>query len=59
MTPSPPLNTVLILSDRDKEIMRGMFEQFDDVAKAGGILRVRVLFPGVCVVIQDATSDRQ
>ena len=58
MTPSPPLNTVLILSDRDKEIMRGMFEQFDDVAKTGGILRVRVLFAGVCVVIQDATSDK-
>ena len=58
LTPSPPLNTVLILSDRDKEIMRGMFEQFDDVAKAGGILRVRVLLAGVCVVILDATSDK-
>ena len=58
LTPSPPLNTVLILPDGDEEFMRWMFERFDEVAKAGGILRVPVLFPGVSVVIQDATSDK-
>ena len=47
LTPSPPLNTVLILPDGDEEIMRGMFELFDEVAKAGCILRVRVLLAGV------------
>ena len=45
-----------------EEIIRGMFGRFDQVAKAGGILRVCVLFPGVSVVnalvIQDATSDK-
>ena len=51
LTLFPPLNTV-------QEIMRGMFELFYEVAKAGGILRVRVLLAGVCVVIQDATSDK-
>ena len=59
LTPSPPLNTVLILPDGDEEFMRWMFERFDEVAKAGGILRVPVLFPGVSVVIQDATSDNK
>ena len=34
-----------------------MFERFDEVSKAGGIQIVQVLFPGVCVVIKDATSD--
>ena len=57
LTPSPPLNTVLILADGDEEIMRWMFARFDEVAKAGSILRVSVLFP-VSVVIQDATSDK-
>ena len=41
--------------------MRVMFQRFEDVAKAGGILRVLgvpVLFPCVSVVIQDATSDK-
>ena len=27
--------------------LRGMFERFEEVAKVGGILRVRVLFPGI------------
>ena len=58
LTPSPPLNTVLILPDSDDEIMRGMFQRFEEVAKSGGILRVRVLFPSVSVVIQVATSDK-
>ena len=57
LTPSPPLNTVLILADGDEEIMRWMFARFDEVAKAGSILRVSVLFP-VSVVIQDATSHK-
>ena len=59
MTPSPPLNTVLILPDGDEEIMRGIFELLEELAKAGGIVRVRVLFPGVTwsVVIQDAVSN--
>ena len=38
MTLPSPLNTVLILPDGDEKIMRGMFERFDEVAKAGGIL---------------------
>ena len=38
LTPSPPLCTVLILPDGNEEIRRGMFEQFDEVAKTGGIL---------------------
>ena len=46
LTPSPPLNTALILPDGDKELMRGMFELFDEVAKAGNILTVRYSFPG-------------
>ena len=58
LTLSPPLNTVLIMPDDDEEIMRGMFDRVEEIAKAGGILRVRVLFPGVRVVIQDATSDK-
>ena len=57
LTPPPRLNTVLILPDGD-EIMRGMFERFDKMAQAGGILRVSVLFPSVSVVIQDPTSDK-
>ena len=57
-TPYPQFNTVLILPDSDDEaIMRGMFELFMDLSKAGGILTVRVLFPDVHVLIQDATSD--
>ena len=58
MTPYPPLNTVLILPDCDEEIMIGMLKRFEEFAKAGGILRVRVLFPGVTVLIQGATSDK-
>ena len=58
LTPYPPLNTVLILPDCDEEMMRGMFKLFEELAKAGGILRVRVLFPGATVLIQDATSDK-
>ena len=54
----PPLNTILILPECDKEIMRGMFELFDEVANGGCILRVCILVPCVCVVIQDATSDK-
>ena len=54
-------NTVLILPDGDEEIKRGMFARFEEVAKAGGMLRVRVLFPSLSVVIpahmQDATSQ--
>ena len=57
-TPYPPLNTVLILPDCNEEITRGMFKRFEELAKAGGILRVPVLFPGVTVLIQDATSDQ-
>ena len=42
-----------------EEIMRGMFKQcepyFEEVAIVGGIL-VCALFPGVNVLIQDATS---
>ena len=30
--------------------MRGMFEWFKKVAKAGGVLPVRLLFPGISVV---------
>ena len=51
LTPFPPLNTVLILPDGDEEIMRGMFELFEEVAKAGSILPVCVLFSGVHVRI--------
>ena len=58
LTPFPPLNTVLILPDCNEEITRGMFKRFEELAKAGGILRVPVLFPGVTVLIQDATSDK-
>ena len=57
-TPYPPLYTVLILPDCNEEITRGMFKRFEELAKAGGILRVPVLFPGVTVLIQDATSDK-
>ena len=39
LTLSPLLNTVLVLPDSDKEIMRGMFELFEELAKAGGSLR--------------------
>ena len=52
------LNTVLVLPNGDQEIMRGVFERFDEVAKAGGILRVSVLLACVCVIIQDAASDK-
>ena len=55
LTPSPPLNTVLILPDCDEQIMRGMFELFDEVAKVA-VSRVCTLFP--CMVIQDAMSDK-
>ena len=58
LTPFPPLNTVLIMPDADEEIMRGMFALFEEVSKAGGILRVHIHFPGVSVLIQDATSDK-
>ena len=58
LTPYSPLNTVLILPDSDEEIMRGMFKRFEDLAKAGGNLRVRVLFSCVTVLIQDTTSDK-
>ena len=51
LTPFPPLYTVMILPDGDEEIMRGMFELFEEVAKAGSILRVCVLFSGVHVRI--------
>ena len=57
LTLSPPLNTVLIMPNDDEEIMIEMFEQFEELAKAGGALKVSVLFPCVCVVIQEATSD--
>ena len=40
MTLSPPLNTVLIMPDGDEEILRGMFELFEELAKAGCILRL-------------------
>ena len=40
LTPSPRLNTVLIMPDCDEEIMTGIFERFDEVAKAGGILTI-------------------
>ena len=58
LTPYPPLNTVLILPDCYEEIMRGMFKQLEEFAKAGGNLRVCVLFPGITVLIEDATSDK-
>ena len=61
LMPSPgshPLNRVLIMPDGDEEIMRWMFELFDEVAIAGGILRACVLFPCVSVLVQDATSDQ-
>ena len=62
LTPFLPLNTVLILPDGDEKTMIGVFEQFEEVAKAGGILRVpnnvRVLFPSINVTIQYATSDK-
>ena len=47
LTFSPPLNTVMILPDCGNEIMREMFAWFKVVSKEGGILQVRVLFPGV------------
>ena len=31
---SPPLNSVLIMPDGDEEIMREMFERFEELAKA-------------------------
>ena len=37
--------------------MMEMFARFEVVPKAAGVLRARVLFPGVSVLIQDATSD--
>ena len=42
----------------DHERDHRMFDQFDEVAKAGGILRVPVLFPCVSVIIQDDMSDK-
>ena len=59
LTLSPLLNsdTAMILPDCDDDIMREMFVLFEVVSKAGGILRLRVLFPGVSVLIQDVTSD--
>ena len=52
--------TVLIMpdGDEDSEIVSGMFEQFEEFAKPGDILRVKVLFPCISVVLQDATSDK-
>ena len=38
-------NTVLIMPDGYEEIMNGMFEQFEELAKAGCILRVSVFIP--------------
>ena len=58
LTLSPPLNTVLIMPDGDEAIMQGMFERFEELAKAGGILRVRLHFPDVSVHIQYATSEK-
>ena len=58
LTPFPPLNKVMILPDGDEDIMRGTFEPFDEVDKAGSILRVRVIFPGLSVLIQDAMSAK-
>ena len=58
LTPYSPLNTVLIIPDADEEILREMFTLFEEMAKAGGILRVRILFSSVHVLIQDATSDQ-
>ena len=37
LTTSPPLNTVLIPTDRDKEITGLMFELFKELAKAGAV----------------------
>ena len=54
-TPPLPLNKVLILPDGDYEIIRRMFERFEEVARAGGI---RLLSPSICVVIKDTTSDK-
>ena len=53
--PSPEHSTIML--DDYREIMRGMFWQFDEKVKAGSTLNFRVLFPCVCVVIQEATSD--
>ena len=52
--------TVLIMpdGDEDSEIVSGMFEQFEEFAKPGDILRVKVLFPCISVFLQDATSDK-
>ena len=47
LTPYPPLNTVLILPDCDEEIMGGMFKGFEELAKAGGILRVPCSSPAL------------
>ena len=60
LTLSSPLNTVLIMPNGDEEIMRGMFEWFEEAAKAGGILRVSVLsgFPGINMLMPDTTSDK-
>ena len=38
--------------------IRGMFALFEEVAKAGCILRVSVNFPSASVLIQDATSNK-
>ena len=42
----------------DLNKLAGETPSFEEVAKAGGILRVRVLLPGVSVLVQDATSDK-
>ena len=57
LTLFPPLNTAMILPDCDDDIMSEIFARFEVVSKSGGIQRVRVLFPGVSALIQDATSD--
>ena len=60
LTLSSPLNTVLIMPNGDEEIMRGMFEWFEEAAKAGGILRVSVLsgFPGINMLMPDTDHVR-
>ena len=50
LTPFPPFNTVLILPDSDEEIMRGMFERFDEVAKAGSILKSPPTLPAYTIM---------
>ena len=44
--------------DDNEEIMRVMLEQFKEMAKACCTLKVRAFFSCLCVVIQDATSNK-